>query len=440
MTDRPDADGVPAHVRTELVRFVRALRRNGAAVPANAGTTAASALAEVGFENRTRVKTALRASLLTDSGDFEAFNRLFPTFWRRLTTGVGSDRPMSPIDGGLEASFVPLGEETDTSGSDDTSDPDDADRDTERSLVESFAAAVSDVADDTADRDDDEAAGATPAGYSPTGSAETVDRRLRTAERTLTMSFHELTRALASLCGRRFRPGTGRADVRRVLRESANTGGTVLSIPERERRRTAVRAVLLVDVSRSVLDTVDRGFLIEFLRRVRRDWRDARVFFFDEDLREVTAAVDASSTTDALEALEAAETAWGGGTRIGHSLERLRETAPEAVDRRTVVFVVSDGLERGDVDLLERELSWIDHRARRVLWLNPLATAANYEPTARGMAAAVPYLDGLFAFAGPDDVVELARQLRQQGAGGRIGYEFDTRPNRQPTTRTTQHP
>jgi uncharacterized protein with von Willebrand factor type A (vWA) domain len=431
VSDRADDVGVDVHdhVRTELVRFVRELRRSGAAVPANAGTTAARAIAEVGLADRGRVRTALRATLLTDSADFDAFDRLFETFWRRLTTGFEDDRPTAPVDDGL-ALESPGDPDADGNGSNGSGDLEDADRVTGRSLAESFAAATPDAAEDGG-------SGATTALYSPSGSSETVDGRLPTDSRGLATPFRDLTRALGGLQGRRFRPGADRADVRRALRASVSTGGTVLEVPERDRRRTAVRAALLVDVSRSVLDTVDRGFLLEFLRRARRDWRDARVFLFDEDLREVTDALDAESTTTAFEALAAAEAAWGGGTRIGRSFEQLHETAPEAVDRRTVAFVVSDGLERGDVDVLERELSWIDRRAERVLWLNPLATAPAYEPTARGMAAAIPYIDGPFAFAGPDDVAELARRLRRRDGSGRIGYEFDARSNRRTTTRTT---
>ncbi|WP_455448094.1 VWA domain-containing protein [Natrinema thermotolerans] len=431
--DDGDAD-VHDHVRTELVRFVRDLRRNGAAVSANDGTTAARAIAEIGLADRGRVRTALRASLLTDSEDFDAFDRLFETFWRRLTTGLEDDRPTVPTDDGREAALgSPADPDVDEDGSNGSGDPEDADRVTGRSLAESFAAAVPDAADNGG-------SGATTALYSPSGSAETVDGRLPTDSRALATPFRDLTRVLGGLQGRRFGSGTACPDVRRALRASVSTGGTVLSVPKQDRRRTAVRAVLLVDVSRSVLDTVDRGFLLAFLRRARRDWRDARVFFFDEDLREVTDALDAESAATAFDALEAAEAVWGGGTRIGRSFEQLRETAPETIDRRTVVFVVSDGLERGDVDALERELSWVDRRAERVLWLNPLATSPSYEPAARGMAAAVPYIDGLFAFAGPDDVAELAQQLQQRDAGDRIGYEFDTRSNRQTTTRTINQP
>jgi hypothetical protein len=97
------------------------------------------------------------------------------------------------------------------------------------------------------------------------------------------------------------------------------------------------------------------------------------------------------------------------------------------VDRRTVAFVVSDGLEMGDVSVLEREVAWLARRAKRLFWLNPLAADDAYEPAARGMAAALPYLDGLFAFAAPADVAELSRQLRRHGPGGRVGYEFDPR-------------
>ncbi|WP_010612305.1 VWA domain-containing protein, partial [Halococcus hamelinensis] len=197
-------------------------------------------------------------------------------------------------------------------------------------------------------------------------------------------------------------------------------------LPRRRRTRSELRACLLVDVSRSVLDVVDRSFLLEFLRHAHEAWREARVFFFDDDLREVTSAFDAPDER-ALDALSRAETEWGGGTRIGGSFARLHERASDAVSRDSVVFVVSDGLEMGDVETLEREAAWLSRRARAVFWLNPLAASPEFEPTARGMAAALPYLDGLFAFAGPDDLAELARQLDRQGRHGRIGYEYDPR-------------
>jgi uncharacterized protein with von Willebrand factor type A (vWA) domain len=60
-----------------------------------------------------------------------------------------------------------------------------------------------------------------------------------------------------------------------------------------------------------------------------------------------------------------------------------------------VVLVLSDGLDRGDVGPLAAAMRAIRARARRVVWLNPLAGDRRYEPTARAMAAAMPHLDHL---------------------------------------------
>ena len=66
-------------------------------------------------------------------------------------------------------------------------------------------------------------------------------------------------------------------------------------------------------------------------------------------------------------------------------------------------------------------------RAGCVLWLNPLASGTGYEPTARGMAAAYPHVDGFFAFAGRADLEELIRQLERYGPDGTVGFEYDPR-------------
>lgn len=414
--DGPDGGLAPAdHVRVELVRFARALRRAGVGVPADATTAAARALAALETRDRAGVRTALRAALVTDPAGLETFDRLFPSFWSRLAAG-------SAVESGARDGTEPEDGPAPLADAGDGATPEATDRgdDRESGTGPSLGAIVTDGTDGTADTVE-------AARYSPTGEATAVAGRPTVGVANLDRAFRELSRSLAGLPGRRWAAGGDRADARRALRESVGAGGAVLSVPRRERERSAVRALVLVDVSRSVLDTVDRGFLVEFLRGARRHWRDARVFLFDEDLREVTEAVDAPSAAAAFDALERAETEWGGGTRIGESLARLRETAPEAVDRRTAVFVVSDGLEMGDVDALEREVAWLARRGRHLLWLNPLAAADEYEPTARGMAAALPHLDALFAFTGPDDVHQLARQLRRQGPGGRIGYEYDPR-------------
>ena len=428
-TDIPEFRAVRDHVCEEIVRFVRSLRRAGVAVPANAGTTAARALVEVGFDDEATARAALRACLVADAGSIPTFDRQFPEFWRRLTAGLDPGGPAPRGDDGPEGTLAPLGEagagetpETDA-GEPGDRDGDDGEPDPATVASASLGSAITDPGvDDDAERVE-------RAWYSPTGSPTEMDAAAGPADgdRTLATAFDALTEGLATLRGRRWGPGDERADVRRSLRASVGTGGTVVSLPGREREADDVRAVWLVDVSRSVLDTVDRAFLLATLRRARATWRDCRIVFFDETAREVSDAFDEPTAAAAVDALTRAETAWGGGTRIGASLAAFLAASPEAFDRRTVVFVVSDGLDRGGVDDLERTMARLSRRTAGIVWLNPLASAPAYEPTARGMASARPFVNGLFALGGPADLAEVGRQLRRHGLGGRIGYEYDPR-------------
>jgi uncharacterized protein with von Willebrand factor type A (vWA) domain len=61
--------------------------------------------------------------------------------------------------------------------------------------------------------------------------------------------------------------------------------------------------------------------------------------------------------------------------------------------QRTLVVILSDGLDQGEVEPLERSMRQIQRRARRVIWLNPLLESSGYAPEARGMRAALPYVD-----------------------------------------------
>jgi uncharacterized protein with von Willebrand factor type A (vWA) domain len=57
------------------------------------------------------------------------------------------------------------------------------------------------------------------------------------------------------------------------------------------------------------------------------------------------------------------------------------------------VVIVSDGLDRGDPDILARAMRTIQSRAWKVIWLNPLLGDSRYQPLARGMQAALPFVD-----------------------------------------------
>ncbi|MEF8855822.1 MAG: VWA domain-containing protein [Haloplanus sp.] len=428
-SDPPDFDAARDRVLREVVRFVRKLRLAGATVPANAALPAVEALVEVGLGDRAHVRAALHATLVTGPRDSETFDEHFPEFWYRLRTGLEATGAVDGGDGGRGA-----GEDRETGPDVDGSLPDasaadadglDADDDGSDVEMEVQSRRISDTDVDPGAAPDDDGRSGT---FSAVGDSTAVDEERTGGTRLDAGAVRRFEAALATLSGRRWsRSRDGEAvDVRGALRESLATGGVAVTLPAKEHDESAFSATVLVDVSQSVLDAVDRGFLLAVLDALVADGRSVRVFFFDTDIREVT-DVFASQRGDPAAALERSEVTWGGGTQIGASLATLRERWPHAVDRQTATVVVSDGLDVGEVDDLEDGMAWLARRSGGVVWLNPLAASPRYEPTCRGMAAALPYVDALFAFGGNDDLAEVARQLGRYGLQGPVGYEHDFR-------------
>jgi uncharacterized protein with von Willebrand factor type A (vWA) domain len=55
--------------------------------------------------------------------------------------------------------------------------------------------------------------------------------------------------------------------------------------------------------------------------------------------------------------------------------------------------ILSDGWDRGDSDELARQMARLSRVAHRIVWVNPLKATDGYAPLARGMAAALPFVD-----------------------------------------------
>ena len=77
--------------------------------------------------------------------------------------------------------------------------------------------------------------------------------------------------------------------------------------------------------------------------------------------------------------------------------------------RGAVVVILSDGWDRGDPDELAEQMARLHRVAHRVVWVNPLKASPGYEPLARGMAAALPYVDEFVEGHSLASLEELAR-------------------------------
>jgi uncharacterized protein with von Willebrand factor type A (vWA) domain len=206
----------------------------------------------------------------------------------------------------------------------------------------------------------------------------------------------KLVLRLATARSRRLVPtrGRGRVDPRRSFRAAVATDGEFLRLARRARAIEEARLVVLCDTSGSMDPHV--RFVLAFLLALKKAARRTELFAFNTSLVRLTPWISAGRLRPTLERLAAGVPGWSGGTRIGECLaEFAARYRDEMVGPRTVVVIVSDGLDRGETDLVARAMRSIRSRARRVVWLNPLLSDPRYEPTAKGMAAALPFVDVL---------------------------------------------
>jgi uncharacterized protein len=186
-----------------------------------------------------------------------------------------------------------------------------------------------------------------------------------------------------------------RLDLRRTIHRNVSHGGTPIELAFRKRKIKPLRLVMLLDASGSM--SLYTAFFVRFLHGVVDAFREAEAFVFHTRLAHVSASLRDRDVTRAVDKLALMAQGIGGGTRIGDCLATFnRWHARRVINARAAVMIVSDGYDTGAPERLGEEMRRLRRRCRRIIWLNPLIGWRDYSPQARGMQAALPYVD-LFA-------------------------------------------
>jgi|HubBroStandDraft_5_1064220.scaffolds.fasta_scaffold46378_2 uncharacterized protein with von Willebrand factor type A (vWA) domain len=186
-----------------------------------------------------------------------------------------------------------------------------------------------------------------------------------------------------------------RLDLRATIRLSIAHGGEPLDLKFRRRKIKPLRLVALLDASGSMESYV--AFFTRFLHAVTQVFRESEAFLFHTRLAHVSSALRERDPVKALDRLALMAAGVGGGTKIGECLAAFnRVHAKRVIHSRTCVMILSDGYDTGAPELLASAMRELRRRCKRIVWLNPLTGRDGFEPSARGMQAALPYLD-LFA-------------------------------------------
>jgi uncharacterized protein len=359
-----------------LVALGRDLRAKGLPVGTGRILTFVRGVAAIGLTDRTSLYWTARSTLVASRADLDTFDATFDAWFRSLRLdegdGLSFDLDLPPDPESLEPGEDALADVEGTSAAATWhhANEDDEPAEGEDSALRLVASAVEIL-------------------RSKSFAYLNEDERQRVAKLIRELRVHvpiERTRRMRSS-----NKGTT-LDVRRTLRRSLRTQGEPFDRAWRARRTRTRPLVLILDVSGSMAP-YSRA-LLQFGYAAMAAGRRVEVFCFGTRLTRVTRVLRTKDPDRAMHEIGRIVADWEGGTRIGESLKSLLDGwSQRAALRGAVVVLCSDGLERGDPELLRAQMARLRRLAYRVVWANPLKGSPRYEPLARGMAAALPSVD-----------------------------------------------
>ncbi len=378
-----------------LAGFMAHLRMNGIKTGPQETGLALAALVTVAAENPDEARLALKPLLATGRDAWRRFDDLFDAYWfkagRERTHTAPQARRQPTRRPALWTSHLGLGAEAATNPG------------------------MPEAADGGGRGTSDKGTGRLVASRTTSGmrrdlreliDPEEIAEAARTAER--------LARAIRNRRSRRRRAArNGDAlDLRRIARRSLARGGEPIDLVRRRRPDRPMRIVTLLDVSGS-MELYARIFLAFLKGLIGADTR-ASAFLFHTRLIQVSEAMRDRDLLRAAARLSLLAEGFGGGTRIAAALARFNDVhAKGAVNGRTVVVILSDGYDTDPPERLSHELARLARRAGRIVWLNPLKGWRNYQPVARGIAAALPYLDAHLPVSSLADLAALEAEFER---------------------------
>ncbi|CAN5557137.1 VWA domain-containing protein [soil metagenome] len=361
-----------------IVQFCRFLRHKSFSLSVEEETSALEAMQFIDYSKRNVFSLALKSVLCRSRNELREFDNLFNEYWKELERAIDSKikTEAKPVlnPGTKDASFKSL--KTWLNGN--------RNHETEETAAYSMGENLSqkDFSAVPADELDD-----------------------------LMRSIKAISRRFSAHLNRRYKKSSTEKlpDLRRTLRNNMRHGGELLKIAHRKPKPNRTKLVLLCDVSKSM--DLYASFLLQFMYAFQQVFSRIETFAFSTSLEHITSILKQNDFTATLQLLSSRNSGWSGGTRIGISLNSFASKYSRVLDKRTIVVIFSDGWDTGEIPLLQQSMELIHNRAKKVIWLNPLAGYSSYRPVVAGMQAAIPFVDVFAPVHNLDSLRKLGKWL-----------------------------
>jgi len=402
-----------------IIHFTRALRKAGLPVGTGRVLDAIRAVEAAGFTSKTDFFYTLRACLVTRPEHRVVFAQVFRLYWRDprymehmmammlpAIRGVQEDRTAQAAEKrAAEALLDGIEPEMPSSeGSDEDED----------TVIEIDASATMSAEERLRTLD-----------FEQMSTAEVAAAKRMLARLSLPVKPLASRRGVAHAKG-------ARIDARRTLRAAMRRAGELQQVHRLKPRPRYPNLVVICDISGSMSQY--SRMVLHFLHAVANEkgqgWARVHAFTFGTRLTNITRHLATRDVDAALAAAGQEAQDWEGGTRIGECLHAFnRDWSRRVMGQGAVVLLITDGLDRGAPEALEKEMERLHLSARRLIWLNPLLRWEGFAPRASGIRAMLPHVDAFraghsiatleelaAAISRPDDAGEKARLMAQISA------------------------
>ena len=372
-----------------IAAFGRALRRAGVPMDSSRMALAQTAAMLIGLDRKDDLAAALECVMIGQEQDRTVFAQMFEAFFRNPELAHKLLAQMLPQTQESAKATVPR-----------------------RARVQEALRAVANAKNRPPAKDDEVELDAAMSASQAIRLHHADFQSLNASEyRLVEQLARTIPLALPQIKGRRTQAGSmgHRLDWTRAMRDAARHGGELIRLPHLQRRQQPLPLLVLIDVSGSMerYARLMMAFLHQSTRQVPRS-----VFAFGTELTDLTGPFRMADTDDMLLAVSEKISDFAGGTRLGLSLGQLRaHHQRQLTGRRTIVLLITDGLDTGSTSDLSQELAWLKRHCRKLLWLNPLLRFDGYAPIASGAQVLNRHADGMVAIHNMARLQDLAQAI-----------------------------
>lgn len=348
-----------------LVQFCRFLRKHGFILSHREESDAMASIGYIPIHQKTLFKSALKATLAKNHWQRIQFDDLYDEFWKQIE----------------KAANAKIKEEPESQQKKDQNKP---------ASVPSFDALKDWLYHESPQEEEEMSAFSDIEVYTRKDFAQMSEDELRLISSFLKKMVRKMAHQKSRL--KRRSKHTSRLDLRRTFSANLRRGGEIQKLVFSEPKDKKLKLVLLCDVSKS-MDLYSR-FFMHMIYAFQSAYDKIETFVFSTAIHRISELLENHDFDKAYEIIAQRVPQWSGGTKIGTCLQSFYDNdGIRMLNKKTIVFIVSDGWDTGEQDTMEYAMKSIYKQSKKVIWLNPLAGNPNFSADVTGLQVAMPYID-----------------------------------------------